>query len=1131
MKYDCLVVRSIDKRMRRLYFVDDEFIDAADVRRIIPRAVLKRFESTPMGSTIYTNNNDTINKRESGDKQEEGRNQKVQTFGGKSREITRWSDRKGVVLKPSNGMEGVNAYSGAGDPQHLLFGGHYPYANQESSYYYGQQNYGGQPELGGHYHENGISPTTIAVGAASTLFSLYLFLAYHWDILPKVPFERVREWVKTNPKKMFLDLINKGSLKIQNKNMRAYFERVDMELANTIPKEDSNLCVFVVAFRLIELQKVNSTKTGTAVFVAINTAISYQAALLASLSDDNVKSADTDNKTKEYCIAVPPLFINKFKSNVKFTFETLSIPKSGNAKQDEVELPADQSVTISEELSRALEQVRVAEALSAAKTKEAEDVQNNMVAVKKRATDAETQKDEEIKRLGERVKEAEASVDSEKDRADTLKSENEHMRARLQEATRHRDTTEQRLIELKSQFDEFQKLLSQKTDELDQTKAVFVNHQVNLPLHVLAGFKQLLEDCTHYHATKQSIAGASNIIEALWNYIYPYTQDILSYNEQVETLKRQVVTLEALIHTVTGESDACLIREARGNHAVTVAQEENKTITESLRVAGDKIAELSDSVLPLLKEIESVKDFTSADSLASKVAQSYTLSVTAKQTVTEVLYIIVKKNILVKNVLRETMTFEENEEGEEDGEEDVQGEGDGSSEEKGEDEGKGEESTEDNEELDNLQEKVSSIDKISKNFTALVDKCNVATSFNDTYDTLLRDCAAILNFTEVPRDKQELKSQFKNLLQDFVTHNQENVLRYLSYFLKIRAESSTRAYNAMVQVFKFKTKPNFDKLRDLIKIYTKRNAEVRQLKYLKRNPSVFFRVREQQKETAKQKRIDENRKSRDAIVGVPVQGGGFSHKCAGVVESVHEAFVYLFPVALLQQVMADARNRGVVRRSSRKSGGTVIHFLASLLDVNIIVAARRDGSAKIEHESTTTEVTKTGAYKSVKCYLSENSTAEEVGSNSVSGETINNKCSVETGGSAPYIVIETFRQPSSHEQNEREDSSTIRVSPLLEAQSSASTTADLSASSNSVATREDAENGNNDAEEDNDGRCFRLLFFEGSPFLTLKKVKVWLTSTASQCGSQCPRKFAPGVMSDYRNWLVSQVDVKKTKHK
>jgi hypothetical protein len=477
------------------------------------------------------------------------------------------------------------------------------------------------------------------------------------------------------------------------------------------------------------------------------------------------------------------------------------------------------------------------------------------------------------------------------------------------------------------------------------------------------------------------------------------------------------------------------------------------------------------------------------------------------------------------------MTFEENEEGEEDGEEDVQGEGDGSSEEKGEDEGKGEESTEDNEELDNLQEKVSSIDKISKNFTALVDKCNVATSFNDTYDTLLRDCAAILNFTEVPGDKQELMSQFKNLLQDFVTHNQENVLRYLSYFLKIRAESSTRAYNAMVQVFKFKTKPNFDKLRDLIKIYTKRNAEVRQLKYLKRNPSVFFRVREQQKETAKQKRIDENRKSRDAIVGVPVQGGGFSHKCAGVVESVHEAFVYLFPVALLQQVMADARNRGVVRRSSRKSGGTVIHFLASLLDVNIIVAARRDGSAKIEHESTTTEVTKTGAYKSVKCYLSENSTAEEVGSNSVSGETINNKCSVETGGSAPYIVIETFRQPSSHEQNEREDSSTIRVSPLLEAQSSASTTADLSASSNSVATREDAENGNNDAEEDNDGRCFRLLFFEGSPFLTLKKVKVWLTSTASQCGSQCPRKFAPGVMSDYRNWLVSQVDVKKTKHK
>jgi hypothetical protein len=913
--------------------------------------------------------------------------------------------------------------------------------------------------------------------------------------------------------------------------MRAYFERVDMELANTIPKEDSNLCVFVVAFRLIELQKVNSTKTGTAVFVAINTAISYQAALLASLSDDNVKSADTDNKTKEYCIAVPPLFINKFKSNVKFTFETLSIPKSGNAKQDEVELPADQSVTISEELSRALEQVRVAEALSAAKTKEAEDVQNNMVAVKKRATDAETQKDEEIKRLSERVKEAEASVVSEKNRADQLAIENDHMRARLQEATRKSNTAEQRLTELRLQFDKFESLLRQKTDELDQTKTAFVQHQVSLPDEVLAGFKQLLKECTHYHDTQQIIAGASSFLDALWNYIYPYTQDILFFKEQVETLKRQAFTREAFINTVTGESDACLIREARGNHAVTVAQEENKTITESLRVAGDKIAELSDSVLPLLKEIESVKDFTSADSLASKVAQSYTLSVTAKQTVTEVLYIIVKKNILVKNVLRETMTFEENEEGEEDGEEDVQGEGDGSSEEKGEDEGKGEESTEDNEELDNLQEKVSSIDKISKNFTALVDKCNVATSFNDTYDTLLRDCAAILNFTEVPGDKQELMSQFKNLLQDFVTHNQENVLRYLSYFLKIRAESSTRAYNAMVQVFKFKTKPNFDKLRDLIKIYTKRNAEVRQLKYLKRNPSVFFRVREQQKETAKQKRIDENRKSRDAIVGVPVQGGGFSHKCAGVVESVHEAFVYLFPVALLQQVMADARNRGVVRRSSRKSGGTVIHFLASLLDVNIIVAARRDGSAKIEHESTTTEVTKTGAYKSVKCYLSENSTAEEVGSNSVSGETINNKCSVETGGSAPYIVIETFRQPSSHEQNEREDSSTIRVSPLLEAQSSASTTADLSASSNSVATREDAENGNNDAEEDNDGRCFRLLFFEGSPFLTLKKVKVWLTSTASQCGSQCPRKFAPGVMSDYRNWLVSQVDVKKTKHK
>lgn len=274
--------------------------------------------------------------------------------------------------------------------------------------------------------------------------------------------------------------------------------------------------------------------------------------------------------------------------------------------------------------------------------------------------------------------------------------------------------------------------------------------------------------------------------------------------------------------------------------------------------------------------------------------------------------------------------------------------------------------------------------------------------------------------------------------------------------------------------------------------------------------------------------------------------------CLGVVESVHGAFVYLFPVELLQQVLGDARERGIISSTAKVSGCTVLHFLASLLDVNIIVATKRKKKhVRHERDAKKDNPPKVGLYKSVKCYLSENKSGNTQSSrNEKAGTTgdgrleetqssVNsNDCSVADGQSAPYIVVEVFRSIA-HGENSAPHARAKPPTSTSPAPASASASAsarehrrDFKSRVDGFSTDEttDAKSGalNVDADVDVEigvRRCYRLLFLGGSPWLSLDKVMHWLTGVRSECNSQCPRKFAPRVMQHYRNWLVSRVGV------
>jgi hypothetical protein len=211
--------------------------------------------------------------------------------------------------------------------------------------------------------------------------------------------------------------------------------------------------------------------------------------------------------------------------------------------------------------------------------------------------------------------------------------------------------------------------------------------------------------------------------------------------------------------------------------------------------------------------------------------------------------------------------------------------------------------------------------------------------------------------------------------------------------------------------------------------------------------------------------------------------------CEGVVESVHQAFASLFPIELLEQVLRDARRRGIVLEKARLNGGTVLHFLASLLDVNIVVAVKtkqRTTTSAVKSSATSDDKNEgqrgvASAYKRVKCYLSEAS--QKSGENDGGGDEGARTCSVGRSASAPFIVVEALNVEALNAEV------SARVASHGETASS----------------------------------CYRLLKFGGKPFLSFKQVVQWLEVVGAQCSSQCPHKFAPGVMQQYRNWLAERV--------